>query len=672
MNLKDATLRAAQLREEINRHNHLYYVLNQPIISDFEYDILLQELTAIEKKYPSLQVADSPTQRVGSDITEAFVQMAHKYPMMSLGNTYSIEELREFDNRVRKALDTEPEYVCELKFDGTAIGLTYIDGVLHQALTRGDGERGDDVTLNVRTIKSIPLQLQGKDYPREFEIRGEIFMPFAAFERLNSEREIIGEQPFANPRNAAAGSLKLLDSKEVALRGLDCFLYHLLGENLPFETHYDSLEHARRWGFHVSEHYKKCTTVEEIFDYIRHWEEARKALPCATDGVVIKVNSYAQQRRLGMTAKSPRWATAFKFKAEQAVTELLSVDFQVGRTGAITPVANLQPVLLAGTTVKRASLHNADQLERLDIRIHDFVIVEKGGDIIPKIIKREYPPNAVIRGVARNFPERKKINFPILCPECDAELRRDEGEAKHYCPNDAHCPPQILGKVEHFISRKAMNITAGEATVELLFNKGLIKNAADLYKLKKEDLQHFDKWGEKSAENLVKSIAESVQVPFAKVLYALGIRYVGETTAKKIADALRSIDALINATEEQLLAVDEVGERIAKSIIAYFSDESNRQLVAALRQAGVQMVAEAKEQLSDTLSGKIFVITGTLSRPRDDFKALIEQHGGTVSSAVSANTHYLLAGDKGGSKLQKAEKSGVKIIGEEEFMKMLV
>ncbi|MDR0294962.1 MAG: NAD-dependent DNA ligase LigA [Prevotellaceae bacterium] len=661
MNLKEATQRAAQLREEINRHNHQYYALNQPIISDFEYDILLQDLIAIEKKYPSLQVSDSPTQRVGSDITEAFVQVAHKYPMMSLGNTYSVEELREFDNRVRKTLDSEPEYVCELKFDGTAIGLTYIDGILHQAVTRGDGERGDDVTLNVRTIKSIPLQLQGKDYPREFEIRGEIFMPFAAFERLNSEREKNDEQPFANPRNAAAGSLKLLDSKEVAFRGLDCFFYHLLGENLPFETHYDSLKYAQQWGFQVSEYYKKCTNIDEIFDYIHHWEDARKTLPYATDGVVIKVNSYAQQRRLGMTAKSPRWATAFKFKAEQAVTELLSVDFQVGRTGAITPVANLQAVQLAGTTVKRASLHNADQIALLDIRLHDKVLVEKGGEIIPKVVGVD---------IVQRPPNSEPFSYITHCPECGAELKRDEGEAKHYCPNDAHCPPQILGKIEHFISRKAMNITAGEATVELLFNKGLIKNAADLYKLKKEDLQYFDKWGEKSAENLVKSIAESVKIPFAKVLYALGIRYVGETTAKKIADALLSIDALANATEAQLLAVDEVGERIAKSVMAYFADESNRQLVEALRQAGVQMVAEAKEQLSDALSGKTFVITGSLSRPRDDFKALIEQHGGTVNSAVSPNTHYLLAGDKGGSKLQKAEKLGVKIIGEDEFMRM--
>ncbi len=662
MNLVEATKRAATLRKTIEEHNRRYYVENRPSITDFEYDLLLQELTGIEKKFPQLVTSDSPTQYVGSDITKEFVQVKHKYPMMSLGNTYSLEELREFDNRVRKTLDSEPEYVCELKFDGTAIGLAYVNGRLHQAVTRGDGEKGDDVTLNVKTIKSIPHQLHGHGIPLEFEIRGEIFMPFAAFERLNHEREVDGETPFANPRNAAAGSLKLLDSKEVAHRGLDCFLYYLLGDSLPFETHYESLEHARKWGFHVSDHFKKCRTIEEIFAYINHWDEARKSLPYATDGVVIKVNSYAQQRRLGMTAKSPRWATAFKFKAEQAVTELLSVDFQVGRTGAITPVANLQPVQLAGTTVKRASLHNADQMELLDIRLHDKVIVEKGGEIIPKVVgvdKLQRPAHS------------KPFEYITHCPECGAELIRDEGEAKHYCPNDAHCPPQILGRIEHFVSRKAMNITAGEATVELLFSKGLIKNAGDLYKLKKEDLQHFEGWGEKSAENLIKSIADSVNIPFSKVLLALGIRYVGETTARKIADAMRSIDTLASASEEQLLEIDEVGERIAKSIIAYFADEDNRKIVEALRHAGVRMEAEARAQLSDSLAGLSFVITGTLSRPRDDFKTIIEQHGGTVSSAVSGKTSYLLAGDKGGSKLDKAEKLGVKIIGEEEFYKLV-
>ncbi len=662
MTLSVATQRVEQLRKTIEEHNHRYYVENKPVISDFEYDLLLQELAGIEKKFPQLVTSDSPTQHVGSDITKEFVQVKHKYPMMSLSNTYSIEELREFDNRVRKTIDDEIEYVCELKFDGTAIGLIYIDGRLHQAVTRGDGEKGDDVTLNVKTIKSIPHQLQGANFPQEFEIRGEIFMPFTAFERLNHEREVDGDTPFANPRNAAAGSLKLLDSKEVAHRGLDCFLYYLLGENLPFKTHYDSLEHAKQWGLHVSDHFQKCKTIDEIFAYIDHWDKARKTLPYATDGVVIKVNSYAQQRSLGMTAKSPRWATAFKFKAEQAVTELLSIDFQVGRTGAITPVANLEPVQLAGTTVKRASLHNADQIALLDIRPGDAVIVEKGGEIIPKVVGVD---------INKRPAGSKPFEYITHCPECGTLLVRDEGEAKHYCPNDAHCPPQILGRIEHFVSRKAMNIAAGEATIELLFKKGLLRNSADLYSLKQEDVMHFENWGEKSADNLINSINESKKVSFPKVLYALGIRYVGETTAKKIADAVRSIDVLEQASEEQLLEIDEVGERIAKSIIDYFSDKDNRNIVEALRNAGVQMKSDAKTQLSDVFSGMSFVITGTLSRPRDDFKTIIEQHGGTVSSAVSSKTSYLLAGEKGGSKLEKAEKLGVKIMGENELMAMI-
>ena len=662
MTLAEAKIRVEELRKIIDTHNHNYYVLHAPTISDFEFDILLQDLIGIEKKFPQLVTSDSPTQHVGSDITKEFVQVKHKYPMMSLSNTYSMEELREFDNRVRKTIDSDIEYVCELKFDGTAIGLTYVDGRLKQAVTRGDGERGDDVTLNVKTIKSIPHTLQGTDFPNQFEIRGEIFMPFDAFQRLNHEREIDDEQPFANPRNAAAGSLKLLDSKEVANRGLDCFLYYMPDENLPYATHYESLQKAAAWGFHISEHYKKCTTIDEIFEFINYWDIARKDLPYATDGVVIKLNSYEQQRRLGMTAKSPRWATAFKFKAEQTVTKLLSVDFQVGRTGAITPVANLEPVLLAGTTVKRASLHNADQIALLDIRINDKVFVEKGGEIIPKVVGVDISQRPI---------DSAPFEYITHCPECDAELVRDEGEAKHYCPNDAHCPPQILGRIEHFISRKAMNIAAGEATIELLFKKSLIKNIADLYQLKKEDIQHFDNWGEKSAENLINSIAESVNTPFARVLFALGIRYVGETTAKKIADALPSIDLLMQASEEQLLAIDEVGGRIAQSISRYFADESNRNIVEQLRQAGVQMIAEEKIQLSNNLSDMSFVITGTLSRPRDYFKTLIEQHGGSVSSAVSAKTTYLLSGDKGGSKLEKAEKLGVKIISEEEFLQLL-
>ncbi|MDR2358636.1 MAG: NAD-dependent DNA ligase LigA [Prevotellaceae bacterium] len=662
MTTTQAIQRAAELRQMIKGHNRHYYVLNQPVISDFEYDMLLQELATIEKKFPQLVTADSPTQQVGSDITKEFVQVAHKYPMLSLSNTYSMEELLEFDNRVRKGLDGEPEYVCELKFDGTAIGLTYLGGRLHQAVTRGDGQSGDDVTANVRTIPAIPQQLQGNDFPREFEIRGEIYMPFHAFERLNREREVDGEQPFANPRNAAAGSLKLLDSSEVARRGLSCSLYYLLGEQLPAGNHYENLLAAKRWGFAVSEHICKCSSIEEVFGFIRHWETAREALPYATDGVVIKVNSFAHQRRLGFTAKSPRWAAAFKFKAEQVLTELLSVDFQVGRTGVITPVANLAPVLLAGTTVKRASLHNAEQIASLDIRLHDWVKVEKGGEIIPKVVGVD---------LERRAAGSEPFQYITHCPECGAALVRDEGEARHYCPNDVHCPPQILGKIEHFAGRKAMNITAGEATIELLFRKGLVKNAADLYALKKEDLAHFDNWGEKSAENLVKSIAASVGTPFEKVLFALGIHYVGETTARKIAAAMRSIDALAHAGKEQLLAIDEVGERIADSILAYFADESNRELVARLRAAGVQFEAGAQERLSDTLAGMSFVITGTLSRPREDFKTLIEQHGGSAGNTFSAKTTHLLAGDKSGSKLEKARKLGIKIINEETFRSML-
>ena len=661
MTATQARQRAAELRQAIEKHNRHYYVLNQPVISDFEYDMLLQELAAIEKKFPQLVTANSPTQRVGSDITKEFVQVAHKYPMLSLSNTYSMEELHEFDNRVRKGLDGEPEYVCELKFDGTAIGLTYLDGRLQQAVTRGDGQRGDDVTANVRKISTIPQQLRGNDFPHEFEIRGEIYMPFHSFERLNREREADGEQPFANPRNAAAGSLKLLDSGEVARRGLNCFLYYLLGDRLPADNHYESLQAAKRWGFTVSEHISKCHSIAAVFDFIRHWEQAREALPYATDGVVIKVNSFAHQRRLGFTAKSLRWATSFKFKAEQALTELLSVDFQVGRTGAITPVANLAPALLAGTTVKRASLHNADQIAALDIRLHDWVKVEKGGEIIPKVVGVDK---------SRRAAGSEPFQYITHCPECGAALVRDEREAKHYCPNDAHCPPQILGKIAHFTGRKAMDITVGEATIEMLFRKGLVKNAADLYTLKKEDLAHFDNWGEKSAENLVKSIAASVDTPFEKVLFALGIRYVGETNARKIAAAMRSIDALAQAGRGSLLAIDEVGERIADSIIAYFSDKSNRELIARLRAAGLQFEAGEQTRLSDTLAGMHFVITGILSRPREEFKALIEQHGGSAGNTFTTKTTYLLAGDKGGSKLEKAQKLGIKIINEETFMQL--
>ncbi|MDR3183968.1 MAG: NAD-dependent DNA ligase LigA [Prevotellaceae bacterium] len=662
MNIKEATQRAARLREIIDGHNHRYYVLNQPVISDFEYDVLLQELIGIERKFPQLQQPDSPTQRVGSDLTEAFVQVKHKYPMMSLGNTYSEMELLEFDRRVQKTLDAAPQYVCELKFDGSAISLIYNKGVLTQAVTRGDGERGDDVSANVRTIRTIPLRLRGNP-PDELEIRGEIFMPFAAFDALNKQRFEEEEPLFANPRNAAAGTLKLLDASVVDSRNLDCFLYYLPAGDEHFRTHYESLQAAKEWGFQVSEHIKLCNSMQEALAFIHHWDTARKALPYATDGVVIKVNEYAQQRRLGMTAKSPRWATSFKFKAEQAVTSLLSVDFQVGRTGAITPVANLEPVLLAGTTVKRASLHNADQIVLLDIRLGDTVIIEKGGEIIPKVVDVDR---------SQRTAGSQPFAYITQCPACNAALKRDDGEAKHYCPNDTGCPPQIIGRIEHFITRKAMNIEGlGSETVELLYHKGLIRHVADLYHLHKAQLLPLARMGEKSVDNLLKGIEQSKKTPFARVLFALGIRYVGETTAKKIADAAGSLDRLLQLSEDELLLIDEVGDRIAGSIRDYFAKPENMAIIEDLRASGLQFEAEAKVQLSNALAGKSFVITGTLSRPRDEFKALIEQHGGAVSSAVSANTNYLLAGDKGGSKLQKAEKLGVQIIDENHFNSLL-
>jgi DNA ligase (NAD+) len=662
MNLKEATQRAAQLRKEIDEHNHRYYVLNQPVISDFEYDVLLQKLIGIERKFPQLQQPDSPTQHVGSDLTEAFVQVKHKYPMMSLSNTYSEMELMEFDRRVQKTLDVAPQYVCELKFDGTAISLIYTNGVLTQAITRGDGERGDEVSVNVRTIRTVPLRLRGNP-PDELEIRGEIFMPFAAFDALNKQRFEEEEPLFANPRNAAAGTLKLLDASIVANRNLDCFLYYMPAGDGLFRTHYESLQAAKEWGFQVSEHIRLYNSMQEVLAFIHHWDTERKKLPYATDGVVIKVNDYAQQRRLGMTAKSPRWATAFKFKAEQAITRLLSVDFQVGRTGAITPVANLEPVLLAGTTVKRASLHNADQIALLDIRLGDTVIIEKGGEIIPKVVDVDRSQRA-----ADSLP----FEYITHCPACGATLKRDEGEAKHYCPNDAGCPPQIIGRIGHFITRKAMNIEGlGGETVELLYHKGLIRHVADLYHLRQEHLLPLERMGEKSVDNLLKGIEQSKQTPFYRVLFALGIRYVGETTAKKIANAVGSLDRLINLSEDDLLLIDEVGERIAESIRDYFSKAENMAIVEDLRASGLQFEAEAKVQLSDALACKSFVITGTLSRPRDEFKVLIEQHGGAVSSAVSAKTDYLLAGDKGGSKLQKAEKLGIQIIDEERFNLLL-
>ncbi len=655
------------LREELNRHNYLYYIISKPEIGDFEFDQLLKELGDLEKKYPEFDDPNSPTKRVGSDLTGEFVQVKHKYPMLSLANTYSEEEIRDFDSRVVKGIGESPEYVCELKYDGTAIGLTYKNGKLFQAITRGDGVVGDDVTTNVRTIKTIPLALQGNDYPDEFEIRGEIFMPRKVFDDINAQREEEGDVPFANPRNAASGTLKLLDPSVVAQRKLDCYLYFILGENLPFKNHFENLEKAKEWGFKIPENNKLCKNVDEVLSFINHWDSGRKKLPYDTDGVVIKVNSYQYQKVLGFTAKTPRWAIAFKYKAEQVTTQLISVDFQVGRTGAVTPVANLKPVKLAGSTVKRASLHNRDQMELLDIRIGDMVQVEKGGEIIPKIV-----------GVDKTQRTLFSTPFKFIeqCPECGSELVRPEGEAKHFCPNQVGCSPQIKGRIEHFISRKALNIDGlGQETVDLLFSKGLIKDIADLYTLRKEQLLNLERFAEKSADNAIKSIKESKSIPFPRVLYGIGVRYVGETTARKLAQHFGSIEQIEKASVEQLLEVEEVGERIAQSIVEYFSNPITINLIERLKLAGLQLkVDETSNQLiSSKLNGLSIVISGTFSRiSRDELKELILKHGGKNVSSVSSATSILVAGEKiGPAKLDKAQKLGVKIVSEEEFFEMI-
>lgn len=667
MEPENAKQRIQQLVDELNRHNHLYYVLSSPAISDFEYDKLLKELEQLEQQFPSLVDPYSPTQRVGSDLTGEFVQVKHKYQMLSLANTYSPEELTDFDARVRKVIDSGLEYVCELKYDGVAIGIIYRNGVLAQAVTRGDGTVGDDVTANVRTIKSIPIKLHGDDFPAEFEIRGEIVMPRNVFDSINKQREVDGDAPFANPRNAASGTLKLLDPTVVASRKLDCYLYYVLGENLPYESHYQNLVKAREWGFKVPHTIHLATSINNVLDFINGWETKRHSLLFDTDGVVVKVNSLKQQKALGFTAKTPRWAIAYKYKAEQAATELLSIDFQVGRTGAITPVANLMPVQLAGTTVKRASLHNADQIAMLDIRVGDMVLVEKGGEIIPKIV-----------GVDTSKRPQEAIPFEFIttCPECGAALVRPEGEAKHYCPNDTGCPPQIKGRIEHFISRKALNIDGlGEETVELLYSKGLIHDVADLYTLSKEQLLGLDRFAQKSADNAIASIKKSLEIPFPRVLFGIGIRYVGETTAKKLAQHFESLEAIMNATTDDLLAVDEVGERIAASIKEFFSIPKNRDIVSRLREFGLQLQVDKSqfEALSAKLDGMNVVISGSFSSiSREELKELIAKHGGNNQSAVSGNTTMLVAGDKiGPAKLDKARKLGVRIVSEEEFFKLI-
>ena len=655
------------LREALEQHNYNYYVLSAPTISDREFDEMMKELQVLEEAHPEYADPHSPTQRVGSDLSKEFEQVVHKYPMLSLGNTYSEDEVKDFYERIARDLNEPFEIVAELKYDGTSISLTYEDGRLVRAVTRGDGTRGDDVTANVKTIRSVPLKLMGDRYPATFEIRGEILLPWAEFDRLNKEREEQEEPLFANPRNAASGTLKQQNPAVVAARKLDAYFYYLLGEELPAETHFDNLEAARSWGFKILNVIRVCNSLEDIYDYIAYWDVERKNLPVATDGIVLKVNSLRQQRNLGFTAKSPRWAIAYKFQAERAVTRLNSVSFQVGRTGAVTPVANLEPVLLAGTTVKRASLHNADIIEGLDLHLGDKVFVEKGGEIIPKIVGVDVEARGLLVG--------DKVRFIRSCPECGTPLMRPEGEAAHYCPNEAGCPPQIKGKIEHFVTRRAMNINMGPETVEDLYEAGYIKDTADLYTLEIADLLRLERWADKSARNLMASLEESKQVPFERVLYGLGIRFVGETVAKRLVSAFHSMEQLEQASFEDLTAVDEIGERIARSIIAYFADERNRTLVNRLMEYGLQMsVPEEKlANRSEKLKGLSIVISGTFAKhSRDEYKAMIEQHGGKNSGSVSGKTDYILAGDNmGPAKLEKAAKLGVKIINEDEFLNMI-
>ncbi len=656
------------LREALEQHNYNYYVLSAPTVSDREFDEMMKELQVLEEAHPEYADPYSPTQRVGSDLSKEFEQVVHRYPMLSLGNTYSEDEVKDFYERIARDLNEPFEIVAELKYDGTSISLTYEDGRLIRAVTRGDGTRGDDVTANVKTIRSVPLKLMGDRYPAIFEIRGEILLPWREFDRLNKEREEQEEPLFANPRNAASGTLKQQNPAIVAARKLDAYFYYLLGEELPAETHFDNLEAARSWGFKIPNVIRVCNSLEDIYDYIAYWDAERKNLPVATDGIVLKVNSLRQQRNLGFTAKNPRWAIAYKFQAERAVTRLNSVSFQVGRTGTVTPVANLEPVLLAGTTVRRASLHNADIIEGLDLHLGDSVFVEKGGEIIPKIVGVCVETRGLLVG--------DKVRFIRSCPECGTPLMRPEGEAAHYCPNEAGCPPQIKGKIEHFVTRRAMNINMGPETVEDLYEAGYVKDMADLYMLKISDLLRLERWADKSARNLMASLEESKKVPFERVLYGLGIRFVGETVAKRLVSAFHSMDQLEQASFEDLIAVDEIGERIARSIIAYFADERNRILVNRLKEYGLQMsvAEEVLANRSDKLKGLSIVISGTFAKySRDEYKAMIEQHGGKNSGSVSGKTDYILAGDNmGPAKLEKAAKLGVKIISEDEFLGMIV
>lgn len=659
--------RITELRSNLEEHNYRYYILSQPVITDQEFDQLMKELERLEAGNPDFFDPNSPTQRVGSDLNKEFEQVRHQYPMLSLSNSYSEEELRDFDQKIRKLTDQSFEYICELKFDGTSVSLRYRNGVLEKAITRGDGTFGDDVTANVRTIRSIPLKLKGTGFPEEFEIRGEVLLPFSEFDRINLEREEEGEQLFANVRNAASGTLKSQKSSVVAERKLDAYFYYLLGENLPSDGHLENMMATREWGFKISPDTERCANIDEVIDFIRKWNLKRFDLPVATDGIVIKVNSLSLQQYLGSTAKSPRWAIAFKYKAEQLSTILQSISYQVGRTGAVTPVANLEPVLLAGTTVKRATLHNSDNIKNLDLHFGDTVFVEKGGEIIPKIVGVD---------TASRHPMAQPVQFIRNCPECGTILVRKEGEAAHYCPNEDGCPPQIKGKMEHFISRKAMNIDGlGSETIDLLYNEGLIRNIADIYDLQKEQISRLERLGDKSAERILKSLDESRQIPFEKVLFALGIRFVGETVARILAHRLMNIENIEKASLEELTAVDEIGGRIAESVQAYFSNPENIRLIERLKEKGLQMELDETSiaNRSEKLGGLSIIISGTFEKnSRDDLKKMIEQNGGKNVSSISGNTSYLLAGNNiGPSKLEKAKKLNIPIISENDFLKMI-
>lgn len=669
MSPSEAKQQITQLTKELKQHTYNYYVLAMPTISDFEFDKKLAALASLEKQFPELLDTDSPTQKVGGFITKEFTTVKHRWPMLSLGNTYNEQELLDFDQRIRKAIGDNFQYVCELKFDGLSMSLTYEQGKLIRAVTRGDGTQGDDVTTNVRTIHTIPKRLHGEGYPDQFEIRGEVFMHLKAFERLNQERVDNGEQPYANPRNFASGTIKLQDSSEVAKRPLDCFLYGLYTEKPLFKTHWESLQAVKEWGFHVNDESQLCDTMNEVLSFITKWDKQRFDLSYDIDGIVIKVNSYGQQQELGFTAKSPRWAISYKYKAEQVQTQLQAVTYQVGRTGAVTPVANLKPVLLAGTTVKRATLHNANEILRLDLHEGDWVYVEKGGEIIPKIISVN---------LARRDPSAIAIEYVTHCPACQTMLKRQEGEAAFYCPNDEGCPPQITGKMQHFIGRKAMNIDGlGDETIDTLYQKGFIRHISDLYVLKdhEDDLKKMERFGEKSITNMLDGIEKSKLMPFEKVLFGLGIRFIGETVARKLAVYFKNIDSLMSASFEELIAVDEIGDRIAHSLIEYFGSEKHRQEIGRLKAAGLQFVVEEKEVnlASDKFAGKSFIISGVFEKfSRDELKDVIEQNGGKILSSISAKLNYLVAGDNmGPSKLEKAQKLNIPIISDDELMVML-